>query len=39
MLKNDYLTFGSGYYVDGNGKSYWIILFSDSPKPEDLRQK
>ena len=39
MIKNDYLTFGSGYYVDGNGKSYWAILFSDSPKPEDLRQQ
>ena len=39
MLKNDYLTFGSGYYVDGNGKSYWAILFSDSPQPEDLRQQ
>ena len=39
MLKNDYLTFGSGYYVDGNGKSYWIILFSTHPQPEDLRQQ
>ena len=39
MLKNDYLTFGSGYYVNENGKSYWAILFSDSPKPEDLRQQ
>ena len=38
MLKNDYLTFGSGYYVDGNGKSYWCILFSTHPQPEDLRQ-
>ena len=25
MLKGKYLTFGSGYYVDGNGKSYWCI--------------
>ena len=33
MLDRDFLTFGSGYYVDGNGKSYWIILFSDSPQP------
>ena len=39
MLDREYLTFGSGYYVDGNGKSYWAILFSDSPKPEDLRQQ
>lgn len=37
MLKNDYLTFGSGYYVDGNGKSYWVVLFSTHPQPEDLR--
>ena len=33
MLKNDYLTFGSGYYVDGNGKSYWCILFSTDINP------
>ena len=39
MLKNDYLTFGSGYYVDGNGKSYWVVLFSTHPQPEDLRQQ
>ena len=26
MLHGDYLTFGSGYYVDGNGKSYWVII-------------
>ena len=39
MLDREYLTFGSGYYVDGNGKSYWVILFSDSPQPENLRQQ
>ena len=39
MLDRESLTFGSGYYVDGNGKSYWAILFSDSPQPEDLRQQ
>ena len=39
MLKSKYLTFGSGYYVDGNGKSYWIVLLSTSPQPEDLRQQ
>ena len=39
MLKSKYLTFGSGYYVDRNGKSYWIVLFSTSPQPEDLRQQ
>ena len=33
MLKNDYLTFGSGYYVDGNGNSYWVILFSTDMNP------
>ena len=38
MLHGDYLTFGSGYYVDGNGKSYWAILFSTHPYPENLRQ-
>ena len=39
MLKSTYLTFGSGYYVDGNGKSYWIVLFSTHPMPENLRQQ
>ena len=39
MLHSTFLTFGSGYYVDGNGKSYWIVLFSTSPQPEDLRQQ
>ena len=39
MLKSKYLTFGSGYYVDGNGKSYWCILFSTHPMPENLRQQ
>lgn len=39
MLHRTYLTFGSGYYVDGNGKSYWIILFSTHPMPENLRQQ
>ena len=39
MLDREYLTFGSGYYVDKNGKSYWIVLFSDSPQPENLRQQ
>lgn len=39
MLHSDYLTFGSGYYVDGNGKSYWVILFSTHPQPENLRQQ
>ena len=39
MLDRDFLTFGSGYYVDGNGKSYWVILFSTSPKPETQRQQ
>ena len=33
MLKRTYLTFGSGYYVDGNGKSYWVILFSTEMNP------
>ena len=33
MLKSKYLTFGSGYYVDGNGKSYWCILFSTDMNP------
>ena len=39
MLHSDYLTFGSGYYVDGNGKSYWVVLFSTHPMPENLRQQ
>lgn len=39
MLDRDFLTFGSGYYVDENGKSYWTILFSTSPKPETQRQQ
>ena len=39
MLNREFLTFGSGYYVDGNGKSYWCILFSTSPKPETQRQQ
>ena len=39
MLRKDILTFGSGYYVDGNGKSYWVILFSTHPMPENLRQQ
>ena len=33
MLDREYLTFGSGYYVDENGKSYWAILFSDDRNP------
>ena len=33
MLHSDYLTFGSGYYVDGNGKSYWVVLFSTEMNP------
>ena len=33
MLHSTYLTFGSGYYVDGNGKSYWVILFSTDMNP------
>ena len=33
MLDREFLTFGSGYYVDGNGKSYWVILFSDDRNP------
>ena len=33
MLHRTFLTFGSGYYVDGNGKSYWIILFSTDMNP------
>ena len=39
MLDRTFLTFGSGYYVDGNGKSYWVILFSTHPMPENLRQQ
>ena len=39
MLDRTFLTFGSGYYVDENGKSYWIILFSTHPQPENLRQQ
>ena len=39
MLDRTFLTFGSGYYVDGNGKSYWVVLFSTHPQPEDLRQQ
>ena len=39
MLHGTYLTFGSGYYVDGNGKSYWVVLFSTHPMPENLRQQ
>ena len=33
MLHSDYLTFGSGYYVDGNGVPYWIVLFSTDMNP------
>ena len=33
MLHSTFLTFGSGYYVDGNGKSYWVILFSTDMNP------
>ena len=39
MLDREFLTFGSGYYVDEKGKSYWVILFSTSPKPETQRQQ
>ena len=39
MLHRTFLTFGSGYYVDGNGKSYWVVLFSTHPYPENLRQQ
>ena len=38
MLDRSFLTFGSGYYVDGNGKSYWVVLFSTHHYPENLRQ-
>ena len=34
MLDREYLTFGSGYYVDENGKSYWASLFSDDRHPD-----
>ena len=33
MLDRESLTFGSGYYVDENGKSYWVILFSTDMNP------
>ena len=33
MLDRESLTFGSGYYVDGNGKPYWCILFSTDMNP------
>ena len=33
MLDRTFLTFGSGYYVDGNGKPYWVILFSTDINP------
>ncbi|MBF1284368.1 MAG: CAP domain-containing protein [Oribacterium parvum] len=33
MLHRTFLTFGSGYYVDGNGKSYWVVLFSTDMNP------
>ena len=33
MLHRTFLTFGSGYYVDENGKSYWIVLFSTEHDP------
>ena len=33
MLDREFLTFGSGYYVDGNGKSYWVVLFSTDINP------
>ena len=33
MLDREFLTFGSGYYVDENGKSYWIVLFSTDINP------
>ena len=39
MLDREFLTFGSGYYVGENGKSYWVILFSTSPKPETQRKQ
>lgn len=33
MLDREFSTFGSGYYVDENGKSYWIVLFSTDMNP------
>ena len=33
MLDRSFLTFGSGYYVDGNGVPYWIVLFSTDMNP------
>ena len=33
MLDREFLTFGSGYYVDENGKSYWVVLFSTDMNP------
>ena len=33
MIDSNFETFGSGYYVDGNGKSYWVVLFSDDRNP------
>ena len=33
MLDREYLTFGSGYYVDENGKFYWVVLFSTDMNP------
>ena len=37
MLDREFLTFGSGYYVDEKGVPYWIVLFSTHPMPENLR--
>ena len=28
MVRSDFLRFGSGYYVDGEGNDYWVVLFS-----------
>lgn len=28
ILRDDYLRFGSGYYVDSDGNDYWVVLFS-----------
>ena len=47
MLDRDFLTFGSGYYVAENGKSYWIILLAhllnrkrkENNKPQNPRAK
>ena len=33
MIDSNFETFGSGYYVDENGKSYWVVLFSDDRNP------